>query len=344
MRRSVTSTFLVAGLVAVAGLALPATAAVDPGQVALVNGVDGTVLDVFQDATILVDDLATASEVGDFALPAGSVLLRVTDTDAAGAADYVVEAVDVPSGVPSTVVVGLDGDGTAAGVPDLSLFVDDTSLVPSGQARIVLRNAANIDSATLRVTFEDVGTLADLAHGEQGSGFIDTGASVVIQVLDTDDAAVIDPFVFDPRSGYEHTFVLTGSDHADDADRPFTLRQFSTSLNGERLYGDDRYETGAALVASGFPIVPAGGVSLVYLASGGNFPDALAFGNLPAGGRGAPVLLVPADLRSRDDGGLPPSIAAQLDRLRPARIVVLGGPAAVSDEVLAAARTAAGLG
>jgi putative cell wall-binding protein len=91
-----------------------------------------------------------------------------------------------------------------------------------------------------------------------------------------------------------------------------------------RISGADRYATAAAVSAATF----APGVPVVYIATGQNYPDALAGGPAAAAGRG-PVLLVPGSF-------VPPSVAAELDRLNPTRIVVLGGPAVVSDGVLAA--------
>jgi LAS superfamily LD-carboxypeptidase LdcB/putative cell wall-binding protein len=96
------------------------------------------------------------------------------------------------------------------------------------------------------------------------------------------------------------------------------------AMTVQRLAGTDRYATAAAVSAAHF----APGVPAAFVATGANFPDALAGG--PAAARnGAPILLVTAD-------GIPHSTAAELARLRPGRIVVLGGTGVVSDAVMAA--------
>ncbi|MDY7542551.1 MULTISPECIES: cell wall-binding repeat-containing protein [unclassified Cryobacterium] len=89
----------------------------------------------------------------------------------------------------------------------------------------------------------------------------------------------------------------------------------------QRLFGADRFETSAALSAWRF----SSGVSTVYVANGFNFPDALS-GAALAGGQGTSVLLVTAD-------AIPAAIEAELTRLKPRRIVVLGGEDAVSASV-----------
>ncbi|HET6379523.1 MAG TPA: cell wall-binding repeat-containing protein [candidate division Zixibacteria bacterium] len=91
-----------------------------------------------------------------------------------------------------------------------------------------------------------------------------------------------------------------------------------------RVNGADRYATAAALSKASF----GAGVPVVFVATGANFPDALAAG--PAAAKeGGPVLLV-------GRGSIPSVTAAELDRLDPGRIVVLGAAGAVSDAVVQA--------
>lgn len=94
-----------------------------------------------------------------------------------------------------------------------------------------------------------------------------------------------------------------------------------------RIAGLDRYSTAVAASQRFAP-----GVDTVYLTSGRAFPDALGAGALAAQ-IGAPVLLT-------DPGSLPDSVRAELLRLEPANVIVVGGPAAVSAAVFS---TVAGL-
>ena len=88
----------------------------------------------------------------------------------------------------------------------------------------------------------------------------------------------------------------------------------------ERIAGANRYATAAALSQSVFPSP----VPVAYVASGLNFPDALA-GGPAAAVEGGPLLLV--------GSGIPAETAAELTRLQPAQIVVLGGTGVVSAQV-----------
>ncbi len=92
-----------------------------------------------------------------------------------------------------------------------------------------------------------------------------------------------------------------------------------------RLSGSDRYATSVQISQSEFDP----GVPVVYLANGANFPDALSAG--PAAAlEGGPLLLTRAT-------SLPDNVAAELDRLNPANIVIVGGTGVVSMAVRNAA-------
>lgn len=90
----------------------------------------------------------------------------------------------------------------------------------------------------------------------------------------------------------------------------------------ERIDGADRYETAALVSARQFP----DGASIVYVATGEQFADALAGGAAAARAQG-PVLLV----RSTE---VPPATARELQRLAPERVIVLGGPASIPAAIL----------
>ena len=89
----------------------------------------------------------------------------------------------------------------------------------------------------------------------------------------------------------------------------------------DRVSGDDRYAVALQISKRTFPST----APVVYLATGQNYPDALSAG--PAAVKqGGPLLLTPTDQ-------LPAAVAAEIGRLKPATIVVVGGPASVSAAV-----------
>jgi carboxypeptidase T len=106
-----------------------------------------------------------------------------------------------------------------------------------------------------------------------------------------------------------------------------------SAITTSRAAGADRFATAVEVSQRLFP---SGAAPVVYLASGEAFPDALAAGPAAAGAGGAVLLTL------RDS--LPVVVERELERLAPARIVVVGGPAAVSDAVISRVRGLLGAG
>jgi putative cell wall-binding protein len=96
----------------------------------------------------------------------------------------------------------------------------------------------------------------------------------------------------------------------------------------QRLSGADRYSTAVAISSQYAP-----GVPVVYVATGENYPDALSAA--PAAAKlGGPLLLTPPS-------GLPPAVRAEIIRLNPALIVVVGSTGVMSDAMYSTLATLA---
>jgi putative cell wall-binding protein len=91
----------------------------------------------------------------------------------------------------------------------------------------------------------------------------------------------------------------------------------------QRIQGPDRYATAAALSKAVYPST----AQLAFIATGRNFPDALAAGPAAAQESG-PILLVPGQ------GPLPASVKNEIGRLKPTQLVVLGGLGAIDHNEL----------
>jgi putative cell wall-binding protein len=97
-----------------------------------------------------------------------------------------------------------------------------------------------------------------------------------------------------------------------------SVRALMIDATVSRVSGQDRYATAAALSRQTWPSTS----NVVYLATGRDFPDAVT-GVAASAADTAPLLLTEA-------GCLPASTKAELERLRPSTIVVLGGTGTVS--------------
>lgn len=99
----------------------------------------------------------------------------------------------------------------------------------------------------------------------------------------------------------------------------------TTNRTVTRVTGTDRFGTSVEISRKLVPTVPAGGVDTVFVANGLNFPDALA-ASPAAIQAGAPILLVAPTF-------IPSTVATELARLSPRRIVVLGDTPSVDANV-----------
>jgi len=88
-----------------------------------------------------------------------------------------------------------------------------------------------------------------------------------------------------------------------------------------RIAGTDRIDTAIKIADQGFPY----GCETVIIARSGDFPDALA-GVALAKMNKAPILLTPQD-------GLDTRVIESLLRLKPLKVIILGGKAAISEQV-----------
>lgn len=99
----------------------------------------------------------------------------------------------------------------------------------------------------------------------------------------------------------------------------FTSARSEPSIT--RVQGSDRFETAVEIAKKYFP----GQRDTVYVANGMNFPDALAAGPAAASAK-APLMLTAS-------GSVKPSVLAEIRRMQPKNIRIVGGTAAVNADV-----------
>lgn len=136
--------------------------------------------------------------------------------------------------------------------------------------------------------------------------------------------AVYDDFLLSTQYWNDSDYLFESDELVVTAGVPVTGKNGSLGEGGiyvERLAGADRFSTSVAISQQGFGST----ADSVFIVNGLNFPDALSAG--PAAGLlGAPVLLV-------QPNSIPAVVAAELTRLNPLEIYIIGGTATVSSSV-----------
>lgn len=105
----------------------------------------------------------------------------------------------------------------------------------------------------------------------------------------------------------------------------------ATNPSVTRITGSNRFETAVKISQLGLPEVPVGGIPFLFVVNGLSFPDALSAGPAAAAMGGVVLLVHPQ--------GIPEVVAAEIARLDPQKIIVIGGPTMVSDQVRATLAT-----
>lgn len=133
------STVLVAMALVTLGVAPAAFAQDATGTVTILHGVPGLEVDVYANGDPLLEGFAPGDSSGATELPAGDYDVTVLPAGEDPAADPAIAAtLTVAEGVDATAIAHLDAEGA----PTISVFENDTSQIPAGEARLVVRHTA----------------------------------------------------------------------------------------------------------------------------------------------------------------------------------------------------------
>ncbi len=201
--RNIIRTLVAAAALTGASLALaPAAQAADDAQVSILHGVPGVTVDVYANGNALVTDFKPGTLTDPMAVPAGDYDLKVVAAGDGADGKALIEAdgVAVPASANITVVAHL----TAAGKPVLTPYVNDTSSIAAGQARLTVRHDAAAPAVDVRAGGKPVFT--DLTNPKEDSADIPAGTVSADVVLAGTDKVVIGPADLDLAEGV-HTIV-----------------------------------------------------------------------------------------------------------------------------------------
>ncbi|GAA1991388.1 DUF4397 domain-containing protein [Terrabacter lapilli] len=175
-------------LAPLAAAALPANAASD-ATVSILHAVPGAKVDVYVNGKALLTNFKPGTLTDPQMLPAGTYDLKVTAAGAGPSGKAIMQAngVKVPAGANITVVAHLDASGT----PELTPYVNDTSMVPAGQARVTVRHDAAAPAVDVRAGGTPV--FKNLTNPNEAKGAVPAGTVKADVVLAGTSTVVIGP-------------------------------------------------------------------------------------------------------------------------------------------------------
>jgi putative cell wall-binding protein len=195
------------------------------------------------------------------------------------------------------------------------------------EAGFVVRRVAGADRYSTAVELSQRGHPQTVAtvYIASGTAFADAMPTGVLAAIDDGPVLLVTSggvpavTVTELRRLRPERIVIVGGDKEVSADVELELAAFARRV--DRVAGSDRFETAVALSQSRF----GPGVAAVFIMSGDRFSDALAAVG-PAGRMGGPILLARATC-------LPAGVRAEINRLQPLRIVIIGGGAVLASGI-----------
>jgi hypothetical protein len=182
----------VAIALAVLGLASPAaaaqTSAAQTSQVYVVHGIPGQAVDVYVNGDRALPDFQPATVAGPLDLAAGSYDIVLTKPgDPVTSPLLEVNDAEVPADQNLSLVAHLSAEGE----PTLTPFVNDTSTVAAGKARLIVRHTAAAPSVDVRAGGQPV--FQGLTNPNEAKADIDAGTVSADVVLAGTDTVVLGP-------------------------------------------------------------------------------------------------------------------------------------------------------
>ncbi|MDQ2758660.1 MAG: DUF4397 domain-containing protein [Actinomycetota bacterium] len=190
-----------------AGLTAPAHAAGGDASVSILHAVPGATVDVYANGKALLTNFKPGTLTNPVMLPAGSYDLKVTAAGAGASGTAVTEAkgVTVPAGANITVVAHLTADGK----PILTPYVNDTSAVPAGQARLTVRHDAAAPAVDVRAN--GTPALKGLVNPKEATAVVAAGTIKADVVLAGTSTVAIGPTDLPLKEGANTVVYAWGS-------------------------------------------------------------------------------------------------------------------------------------
>ncbi|MEU5337480.1 DUF4397 domain-containing protein [Streptomyces asoensis] len=216
MTSRVTGTALTAGIAVALSVAAGAPALAQPqasddnqATVSVLHAVPGLTVDVYAGDKELIPDFKPGTLTDPMKLDAGSYDIKIfKDGEGPGGTPAIEKTVDVPSDANATVVAHLN----AQGEPALDAFVNDTSKVPAGKARLTVRHVAAAPAVDVRADGTPV--FKNLENPKEAKGDVAAGTVSADVVLAGTNTVAIGPAELDLGEGTNTVVYAWGS--ADD--------------------------------------------------------------------------------------------------------------------------------
>ncbi len=202
-------------MIAAAAMAIPSlttsASAAGTSQVYVVHGIPGTPVDVYVNGDRQLPDFQPDAVAGPLSLPAGDyhiqIFAHVASPPATAPSSGAV--IDTTKTVPADASVSLIANLDATGNPTLNAFVNNTTAVALGMARVTVRHTA--DAPAVDIYVDGTKAVSDLSNPNEAVAEIPVGShSIAVKVAGT-DTTVIGPATVDFAANTNTVVYAIGS-------------------------------------------------------------------------------------------------------------------------------------
>jgi hypothetical protein len=192
---------------ALAPVALSAPAHAADATVSILHAVPGATVDVYANGKALLTNFKPGTLTDPLMIPEGTYDLKVTQAGAGADGAAVIEAKDVavPGDANITVVAHLDESGK----PVLTPYVNDTSTIDAGNARITVRHTAAAPAVDVRANGQVA--FKDLTNPNEAKADLPAGTIKADVVLAGTDTVAIGPADLNLKEGTNTIVYAWGS-------------------------------------------------------------------------------------------------------------------------------------
>lgn len=184
--------------------ATPAYAAT--AEVSAVHGIPNTPVDVYVNGEKTLENFAPGEVAGPMNLEEGAYDIALTNPgEPLASAILTVNDKDVPGGTNISIVAHLDTNG----LPKITSFVNDTSKVDAGKARLIARHTATAPAVDMRA--DGIRLFEGLTHSNEGKADVDAGTVKADAVLAGTGTVVIGPADLELAEGTATILYAIGS-------------------------------------------------------------------------------------------------------------------------------------
>jgi hypothetical protein len=196
-----------AGLAVVAsGLFLAGPAHAANAKVSVVHGIPGTPVDVYVNGNRTLQNFQPKQVAGPLDLPPGQYDIALTPPgQPIASAILKVDDANVPDGANITIVAHLDANGQ----PKITPFVNDTSKVAAGKARLIVRHTAAAPAVDVRAGGQPV--FRNLTNPNEAKGDVNAGTVSADVVLAGTTTVALGPTSLNLREGTATIVYAIGS-------------------------------------------------------------------------------------------------------------------------------------